>query len=214
MPKQEFPKWLYHATAAARLVTTMAEYDALRAEGWAEDPDTAAGRARPHPDPAPEAPWPGDLTPVQRAATPPVPYPKWLYNAQGGSRLVKTAADHLALGDGWHESPDEAKKAAAAAPASTPPPTDLPPLPPPEPVVPLSSSTPPPPTIRRPIADLTALKAEDLIAYINTLSVADFEYLAEIAMAEEADRNRVTVKNAINLRIDILTRPPAENAAS
>lgn len=214
MPKQEFPKYLFHKDQPVPLlVKTMAELDTAVAEGWAEDPDTAAGRPRPHPEPSADAPWFGDVAPADRARGPKVEYPKFVFNAQGTFRHVKSAAEWEALGEGWYESPDEAKAATATALATTPiqaadvPPLDVPPPPPPS-----TPSAPPPPTPKRDIQELSALRAEDLIAYIDTLTISDFEYMAEIALAEEAGKNRVTVKNAINARIDVLTRPPAPEA--
>lgn len=44
-----------------------------------------------------------------------VEYPKWIYAAGGDSRIVNSAAEHAAAGDGWFESPGEAEAAAQAA---------------------------------------------------------------------------------------------------
>lgn len=42
-----------------------------------------------------------------------VEYPKYLYAAGGESRVVASAAEHQAAGEGWYESPGEAQAAEA-----------------------------------------------------------------------------------------------------
>lgn len=41
-------------------------------------------------------------------------YPKWLYHATKGTCVVPDEAAHKAAGEGWAESPDEAKAAGKA----------------------------------------------------------------------------------------------------
>ena len=37
-----------------------------------------------------------------------IPYPKFLYHATESARIVKSEAEHQAIGAGWYESPVEA----------------------------------------------------------------------------------------------------------
>lgn len=43
-------------------------------------------------------------------------FPKWLHAPDGSSVLVDNAAEQLALGEGWYDTPTLAEAAAAAAP--------------------------------------------------------------------------------------------------
>jgi len=47
-------------------------------------------------------------------------FPKWLYNAAGGSQLVRNASEERALGKGWEESAEVFKRK-SEPPAPVPP---------------------------------------------------------------------------------------------
>lgn len=202
MPKQQYPKWVYGPDGKSQLVQTIEQHQALGPD-WFEEPYDKHGHppAAKAADAPPEV-WPGDVTPSAKGAmAPKVPYPKWVYGPDEKSQLVQTEAQFEALGPGWFESPGEAKAGKAHEPvlptvagASTVETKSAPPV------------APPPDTA----LNINALNVVEAGLYIDTLT--DLEQLAALAMAEEAGKNRTTVKNAIGARINTLVNPPKASA--
>lgn len=54
---------------------------------------------------APDLPTPEPDVPPSAAAPVSDEYPRWLYHTSGDRRIVHTAADAAALGDGWGPTP-------------------------------------------------------------------------------------------------------------
>lgn len=196
MPKQQYPKWVYGPDGKSELVQTIEQHQAIGPD-WFEEPYDKHG----HP-PAPkaatseaEAIWPGDLTVSAKGArAPKQEYPKWVYGPDSASKLVQDAAQFDALGAGWFESPGEAtagKALPTVLDASTPETPSVPPAAPPAGTA----------------LNINALNVTEAGLYIDSLT--DLEALAALAMAEEAGKNRVTVKHAITARIGVLVSPAA-----
>lgn len=261
MPKTEYPKYLFNTQGGNTLVKSAEAHQALEGE-WFESPEEAKGESRAH-DPRPDdAVWPGDLPKsLQNKTRVKEEYPKFVYanDGTGGTKAtqVNNATQHAALGEGWYESPGEAKDALAQATIANPPNPSLvhPILRNPEGVrraldaaggvsadhlragdVTLSApdtripkagvgtpATPGGPTpeqqqagaaIQELQSTATGEKAEDTpldhvsmnateaALYIGTLTSIDG--LSRAMDAEEAGRNRVTVKRAIQARIETL----------
>jgi hypothetical protein len=198
MPKQEFPMVLYDAQGKDMVIPlsdrAMAQYDAAIAAGWAEDPDTAAGRQKPDADRPADTPWQGDVpVAVIRAKAEKQDYPMTLYHLTKPAVTVQNIAQHNLLGDGWYESPDEAIAAASPVVSTTTtekgstPPAD------PPPAVPL---------------DIVKMSAREAVLYVGTID--DLNELSRVATAEEAGGNRVTVKAAIEARLEVLANTPID----
>lgn len=205
MPKQEYPMVLYNAAGDAKTVNTPEQHEALKAEDWAEDPDTAAGKPKPDADRPADAPWLGDVpAPVQQARAAKVEYPMYLHHVSKEPVLVQNAAQHAALGEGWYESPAEAS-AAFQALATFPVPkapvpgeadnttTEQPSKPPAEP----NPTTP---------LDVSKMSVAEAELYIATVGL---EELSGILTEEEKGKNRVGVKKAIEARLEVLAKEPA-----
>jgi hypothetical protein len=204
MPKQEYPKWVYGPDQQSQLVQ---DPDAQAALGpdWYEEPYDKHGKP-PAPKPAadPDAIWPGDLPPSSHGiVVPKQEYPKWVYGPDEKAQLIQNDAQFDALGDGWFESPGEAKAGKANEPPSTAPTA-------PTVVTASTAEQPSKPPAAPPAStpfNINALNVTEASLYIDTLT--DLEQLAGLAVAEEGGKNRSTVKNAVGARIATLISTPA-----
>lgn len=208
MPKQQYPKWLYHAgdpaatppvPPSSQLVQTEDQHDALRAQGWAESPGEARGDAPPAVV-DPEAPYPGDVPKAVREAPPKQEYPKWLYHATAGTKLVASPTEHDELGPEWCESPTEATKVFNAARGIVTPD-----------VRETASAGAGAPVSTADDPAITKMNVTDAVTAIN--AVESLEVLARLYQQEEGGANRKTVQTAIGNRINALAKAAASPSA-
>lgn len=193
MPKQEYPMDLYDATGKSQTVRTPEKREELMAAGWAEDPDTAAGRPKPDADRPADTPWLGDIPAAVQTAPPKDEYPMWVYHATKKAVEVKNAAQHAALGDGWYESQPEAD-APAAVSGEADNGTDE------------QRSTPPAVVPESVPLDISKMSVAEAELYVDTITT--LEELGRVAEAEEKSKNRVGVKKAIEAKLEKLAAEP------
>lgn len=198
MPKQEYPMALYDANGKSQIVKTVEAHEALLGEGWAEDPDTAAGRPKPDADRPADAPWLGDIPAAVQNAKPKVEYPMWLYHVAKPAVVVQNATQHAALGEGWFESQAEANAPADVVRLAVPGEASN--------STPEAPSTPPAVVPASVPLEISKMSAQEAVLYVDTIDSLD--ELARAAGAEEGDKNRVSVKRAIEARLQVLAEQP------
>jgi hypothetical protein len=206
MPKQEYPKWVFGPDGKSKIVADPDAHAALGPD-WYEEPYDAKGNP-PAPKPVEdlEAIWPGDLTQAAQALlVAKVEYPKWVFGPDGQAKIVQSEAQFEALGAGWFETPDEAKAGKANPPQVVAPTLTG------ASVAEQRSAPPATSTTGTPL-NINALNVAEASLYIDTLT--DLEQLAALAAAEEQGKNRKTVKDAVNARINVLISPPAAAPAT
>jgi hypothetical protein len=119
----------------------------------------------------------------------------WVHHLEKAPVLVQTEKQREALGAGWYESPEEARDAASPVVSAV--------------TVEIPSRPPAVPPVPTPL-DITKMSRDEAVLYVGAIDSLD--ELARAAGLEEEGPNRVTVKRAIEARLEVLAKAPVSTA--